>query len=424
MRKRWWIIGSAVVLLTAGAIGLTMMKPEQAMGQPVSFGAVSKATLESQVLTSGVVTVEDEIRLYANVSGTLRDFVVKEGDVVKKGQLIARIDTSDVESRILELDAQIELQRANLAKTQAGTEPEELAQAREKVYQEERSLETAKREYERVSQLFQSGATTSQEVEKAKAQLDAAVSSLNVAKQQLALRLKGPRKEELQSIQAQINKFQVEKAQLEKERVQSVLVAPADGTVIAVAADNGQYVNKGTEILTLADLNRVLIKAEVNESDVSKIKLGQLAVIEGSSLGKSKLQAKVTKIAPIAVTTQSSSGQGEKTRVKVTLAPTQPAAILKPGFHVDVNISVEKIENALQVPIEAVQQEANGDTYVWVTENGTARKRKIVVGMENELFSQVKSGLTGNEQVILNPPETLQENQPVTESKGPIPPGM
>lgn len=418
MKKRWWIIGSVVVLLGVGYVGLGMTGSQQAMGMPVNIGTTTKSTLESKILTSGVVIVEDKQKQYANVAGTLREFVVKEGDKVKKGQVIAKIDTSDVDSKILDIEAQMELARANLAKAQIGNEPEEVAQENERVLQAQREYDTAKKEYDRMHQLFTSGASTQQELDKAKSQVDSTLSTLNVAKQQLSLKKKGPRKEEIASQQAQINKLQVERGQLEKDRVQSVLVAPADGTIIGVAADNGQYVNKGTEILTLANLDNLLIQADINESDVNKMKAGQPAVIEGTTLGKQKLNAKVTRIAPTATTTQSSSGQGEKTRVKVTLTPEGDLSALKPGFHVDINISVQKIDNALQVPIEAVQQDADGSTFVWVAADGVAKKQKIETGTENELFSHVKSGLNGDEQIILSPVDSLSDGTPIMPMPG------
>lgn len=425
MKKRWWIIGSVAVVLVVGVVGINMMGSKQAMGLPVSIGVATKSALESKILTSGVVTVEDKQKLFANVAGTLREFSVKDGDKVKKGQVIGQIDTTDVESRILDLEAQLELAKANLAKVQAGNEPEEVAQERERMTQAQRDYDTNKREYDRISQLHASGASTGQELDKAKTAVDSSLSTLNVAKQQLALKQKGPRKEEVASQQAQINKLLVEKGQLDKERVQSVVVAPVDGTVIARAADNGQYVNKGTEILTLANLDHLLIEADINESDVNKLQLGQSAVIEGTTLGKQKLNAKVSLIAPIATTTQSSSGQGEKTRVKVTLEPTSSElATLKPGFHVDINITVEKIENALQVPIESIQQDADGSTFIWVAANGVAKKQKVETGMENELFSHIRSGLNGDEQIILSPSDGMAEGTPVMPMSGSAPMGM
>ncbi len=421
MRKRWWFIGGAVVVVVIGAVSYLTMGSSQPAGMPVTMAAVTQGDLRNEVLTSGKAKVDEEITLFANSNGILREFTIKEGTAVKKGQPIGKIDTSDVESKILEVEAQIELQQANLAKTKSGEEPEEIAQQQERINQEQLNLQSAQKELHRVQQLFAAGAVTAQELEKAKDALAAAGSNLNVAKQGLALKQKGPRKEDLQSIQAQINQLLVEKAQWEKERKESVLLAPADGTILAIAAKNGQHVNKGTEILTLGNLQSMIVEAEVNESDVHKIAVGHEAVISGSSLGKATLKAKVDRIAPMAVTTQNSSGQGEQTRVKVTLALLERSEALKPGYHVDINIITEKFARALQVPIEAIQQEQDGTPFVWVAKNGLAKKQIVKIGIENELFTQIIDGVKLGQEIITNPPGQLKENDPVVNAPGDMP---
>ncbi|MDN4095535.1 hypothetical protein QYF48_22365 [Brevibacillus agri] len=79
---------------------------------------------------------------------------------------------------------------------------------------------------------------------------------------------------------------------------------------------------------------------------------------------------------------------------------------------------VEKIENALQVPIESVQQDADGSTFVWISADGIAKKQKVVTGTENELFSHIKSGLSGDEQIILGPVDALSEGAAVMPMSG------
>ncbi|WP_134685756.1 HlyD family secretion protein [Brevibacillus migulae] len=421
MRKRWWWIGGALVTVVVGTGLFLSLGSGQPAGVQVTMAAVTQGDLSNEVLTSGKAKVEEEIKLYANGNGILREFTIKEGMTVRKGQPIGKIDTSDVESKILELEAQIDLQHANLAKLHSGEEPEEIAQQQERIKQEQLSVQAAQKELQRIEQLYASGAVTAQEWEKAKDALATAQSNLNVAKQQLVLKQKGPRKEEVQSIQAQITQLQVEKAQWEKERRESVLLAPENGTILAIAANNGQHVTKGTEILTLGNLNDIIVEAEVNESDVHKIAVGHEAVISGSSLGKDSLKAKVTSIAPIAVTTQNSSGQGEQTRVKVTLSLLEHAETLKPGYHVDINIITEKFANALQVPIEAIQQEPDGTPYVWIAENGLAKKQKVKIGIENELFTQIIEGVKPGQEIITNPPEHLKESDPVVNAPAGMP---
>lgn len=131
----------------------------------------------------------------------------------------------------------------------------------------------------------------------------------------------------------------------------------------------------------------------------------------GISLGGEQLGGKVSRISPIAVTTQGS--EGEKTRVTVIVDLVTTNEYLKPGFHVDVDIVLQKEANAVQVPSECVMTEQDGSTFVWIAENGRAKKKNVTTGIENELSVQIKSGLDGTEELIANPPESLQENEPV-----------
>lgn len=133
-----------------------------------------------------------------------------------------------------------------------------------------------------------------------------AESDLQNARQNLALKRKGTAEEELQAYRATIRKLQVEKAQLEKDRVHQNLIAPVGGTVLTSYVKNGQTLSKGNEVILIGDVNQLIVEADVDESDVRKIKLGQLATIEGTSLGKEVVEAKVSRIAPTATTNKES----------------------------------------------------------------------------------------------------------------------
>ncbi|MGW9129221.1 efflux RND transporter periplasmic adaptor subunit [Paenibacillus chitinolyticus] len=208
-----------------------------------------------------------------------------------------------------------------------------------------------------------------------------------------------------------MQKLNLEKAKYEKQRVQSSIVSPIDGTVLSTKVKRGKVLSKGEEILTIGDTDSLIVEAEVGESDLRKIKVGQEAVVTGISLGGEQLSGKVSRISPIAVTTQGS--EGEKTRVTVIVGLDTTNEYLKPGFHVDVDIVLQKEANAVQVPSECVITDQDGSTFVWIAENGRAKKKTVTTGIENELSVQIKSGLDGTEELIANPPESLQENEPV-----------
>ncbi|MGG4441726.1 efflux RND transporter periplasmic adaptor subunit [Brevibacillus fortis] len=410
MKKRLWIWLSVGVLV-AGFGGYAASSGEKKNGVPVMLSTVVTADLQSTILTSGIVKVRNEHTLFANYAGDLRNFSIKEGDKVTKGQVIGNIDMSDVSNEIIDIEAQIAIQEANIARLSKGVEPEEVTKMQEQLAQNEREYQTALKDYQRTQSLFTAGVSTQQAVEEAKQKLQTAESRVRVAKQDLLLKQKGPDKAEIRSYEAQIQKLNLEKAKYEKQRVQSSIVSPIDGTVLSMKVKEGKYLSKGEEILTVGDTNDVMVEAGVGESDLRKIKSGQDAVVSGISLGGEQLQGKVSRISPIAVT--SKERDGENTRVPVAVDLNETREYLKPGFHVEVDIVLQKAANAMQVPIEAVMTDQDGSSFVWVAENGKARKKKVTTGIESELFIQIESGLDGSEELVVNPPETLQENEAV-----------
>ncbi|QDS37014.1 efflux RND transporter periplasmic adaptor subunit [Brevibacillus brevis] len=410
MKKRLWIWLSVGVLV-AGFGGYAASSGEKKNGVPVMLSTVVTADLQSTILTSGIVKVRNEHTLFANYAGDLRNFSIKEGDKVTKGQVIGNIDMSDVSNEIMDIEAQITIQEANIAKLSKGVEPEEVTKMQEQLAQNEREYQTALKDFQRTQSLFTAGVSTQQAVEQAKQKLQTAESSVKVAKQDLLLKQKGPDKAEIRSYEAQIQKLNLEKAKYEKQRVQSSIVSPIDGTVLSMKVKEGKYLSKGEEILTVGDTNDVMVEAGVGESDLRKIKIGQDAVVSGISLGGEPLQGKVSRISPIAVT--SKERDGENTRVPVAVDLNETREYLKPGFHVEVDIVLQKAANAMQVPIEAVMTDQDGSSFVWVSENGKAKKKKVTTGIESELSIQIESGLDGSEELVANPPETLQENEAV-----------
>ncbi|MFG0217090.1 efflux RND transporter periplasmic adaptor subunit [Brevibacillus porteri] len=410
MKKRLWIWLSVGVLV-AGFGGYAASSGEKKNGVPVMLSTVVTADLQSTILTSGIVKVRNEHTLFANYAGDLRNFSIKEGDKVTKGQVIGNIDMSDVSNEIIDIEAQIAIQEANIARLSKGVEPEEVTKMQEQLAQNEREYQTALKDFQRTQSLFTAGVSTQQAVEQAKQKLQTAESSVKVAKQDLLLKQKGPDKAEIRSYEAQIQKLNLEKAKYEKQRVQSSIVSPIDGTVLSMKVKEGKYLSKGEEILTVGDTNDVMVEAGVGESDLRKIKIGQDAVVSGISLGGEPLQGKVSRISPIAVT--SKERDGENTRVPVAVDLNETREYLKPGFHVEVDIVLQKAANAMQVPIEAVMTDQDGSSFVWVSENGKAKKKKVTTGIESELFIQIESGLDGSEELVANPPETLQENEAV-----------
>lgn len=418
MKKRWWGVIAAGVLV-AGAYGYLNLTAVDATGLPVSVTPVVKGSIENKVMASGMVKAKQEVTLFSPNNGTLLQFNVQEGDNVTANQVIARIDVTDLSSEIASIDAQIASQQAELNRVKSGKEPETIAQQEERVRQEKEKVDSAQKEYNRTKQLVEAGASPATELDKAKDSLSQAQSSLKMSQSELALNKKGPKSTDIASVQAQINQLQVKKAELTKQSSQSTVVAPFSGTVLKVDAKNGQAVMKGTEMITMGDLSKLQVVADINESDVKEIQVGQKALVSGTSMGKEKAAATVIRISPLATKIQKGETTG-KTKVNVTLELDQAVSVLKPGFNVDVDIMITNKNNILVVPFQAVVNDPSG-SFVWVAENGLAKKRPVQIGTESDLNVEITSGLNEGDSVISSPSADLMEGMPVMAMEAGVP---
>ncbi|WCN37480.1 efflux RND transporter periplasmic adaptor subunit [Aneurinibacillus uraniidurans] len=447
MRKKI-IIGTIVLVLGAGGVaGYAALGNKQPKGVPVTLGAVVQKDMENKIMTTGRVKMKQEMTVYAGASGRITSLAVEEGTVVKKGQVVGMIDTQDIENQLLdmdsqlldaagqivEIDAQIKQKQAEIAKLKANTEPLEISKASVVVKQTEQDYAGAKREYERIKLLVEQGVEKKQELDKATDRLDESRLKVQTARYELQLKQKGPKPEDVNTAYTELSALQVKKqnaiakkgsverkrTNLEAQKAQTVITAPMDGTIITRKAKQGEQATKGGELFTIGSAGALYIEADINEADSSKINIGQAAIIEGNALGKKKVNARITSVSPVAVTTQEKSQgqQEEKAKLTAKLELIEPVPALRAGFRVDVTIVYESRKQAVQVPIEAIQKSDNDSkSFVWVNENGRAKKKVVVTGMENELFAEVKQGLRAGDQIITNPGPQLKEQEPIIES--------
>lgn len=416
MHKVWWILILSGILVGAGVFGFKSMKNNDLIS--VSAVRVGQSDLKSSIHTTGVVKAKRDITIFSTIDGKLIDYSVKVGDTVRNGQIIGKFDNSDLEIKIRQIEAQIEVEKAAFTKLGSAPEPEEVRQLQEEVLQEEIRYQSAKRDFERTQQLYQSGAVSKAEYDQKQDNLQLEESKLQSAKDSLLLKQKGPNPNDIAMEQAKIKELQLQKEQLVMQYQDNKIISPMDGMVISSKVKEGQFVPKGSEVVTIADTKHLEITSTIKQALVRNIHTGQEAMIECDILGNKKLKAKVLRIDPTA-NLNKINGEEENTKptVSVTLGILDHTNLLKIGYQVDVSITDNEVHNALQIPYEAVQQEQNGTPFVWVVKGEIAQKRKIETGIKNEVSVEIKKGLQKDEMVIVNPPEGLTNNEEVTLTK-------
>ncbi|WDF60414.1 efflux RND transporter periplasmic adaptor subunit [Flavobacterium sp. KACC 22758] len=405
----YFSVGGALVLIAllvslskAGVIG---NKDE---GKEVEVSKVTASTIVETVSATGKIQPEIEVKLSSMVSGEIIALNVKEGQVVKKGDLLVKINpdlyTSGLERSV-----------ANLSGTKAG------------LVQSEASFKEAKANYERNKTLYDKGVIS-------KSDWDKAVSTYEVAKA-----TKQNAYYNVQSASASVTEAR-------DNLGRTTIYAPADGTISVLNVELGERVlgtqqMAGTELLRVANLNNMEVEVDVNENDIVKIKIGDEANVEVDAYLKKKFKGVVTSISNSASTTLTSD-QVTNFKVKVRILKESYQDLLegkpdayspfRPGMTATVDIITTTKNNVLAVPISSVVVKSDTTAVkdfkvddpnekkttpksdkkfecVFVKVGDKAKIRIIKTGIQDDTNIEVMSGLKSGDVVITGPYTTVSK---------------
>jgi HlyD family secretion protein len=402
MHKLWWLVGGAVLLLLAGSVFYL-----RGQGKPVTVVRVTPSELSQYVQATGKVKLKQENVHYASTGGKLLRVHVKVGDLVESNQLLAEIDPSDVEFQLEQLELQLEQAQADWDKLIEGPKPEELRILEEAVVQGELKLAAATREWNKTKNDYDAGAATLIELQLKEEEVRMAESAQAVASNQLALRRQGPNASDQAKLKSRMKELQLQRDELLKELQSMSIRAAESGTVMELSVQEGQLVEPGRRLLSIANPAELEIEAEVRDSYIAQVGIGQEAVISGPALGKKEYKARVLRMAPTASIPL--TGQDKKTARSVVLGLEGMPEQMVPGYQVDVSFVVGRSPSALSVPMGAVKKNEEGSSYVWIVQDSRAIRAPIEEGIRSETAVEVKRGLDPDSLVIVRAPDTLQE---------------
>jgi HlyD family secretion protein len=241
-----------------------------------------------------------EVNLGFQVAGRITAMPFEEGDLVKAGQIIARLDPLPFQQSLSQNQAQLSAQSANLAKLLAGTRKEEIAQDRANVAERQTDLANAEALLAKQQAAVQSGAVSRQDYQNALSQRNAAAARLQAAQQALAEALNGPRKQDIQAAQANTKAAQAVMAQAKTQLSYTALTAPSDGIVETRVREPGAVVNPGESVYTLALKTPKWIQAYLEEPDLGRVKAGLKVQIFTDTQPNQPFEGQVGYIAPVA----------------------------------------------------------------------------------------------------------------------------
>ncbi|MCL6247570.1 MacA family efflux pump subunit [Acinetobacter sp. ANC 4945] len=317
-----------VAIIAALAIAVTawhFLKPKQEQPQYIT-AEVSRGDIENSVLATGVLEATKMVSVGAQVSGQVKKMYVQLGDEVKQGQLIAQIDSVRQENDLKTAEASIKNQQAQLAVKNA-------------------NLAKVDAEYKRQQAMYAQDATS-------RAELESALASYKTAQADIA------------AINAQIEQSRLTLATAKEDLGYTQIVAPMDGTIVAIVTEEGQTVNANQSaptIVKLAKLDTMTIKAEISEADVMKVQEGQNVYFTTLGDSETKHYATLRQVepAPNSINTESNSNtsSSSSTAVYYNALFDVPNADgkLRIDMTAQVYIILDEAKNVLTVPAAAVQ---------------------------------------------------------------------
>lgn len=295
------------------------------------------------IKVSGNIEITDA-EIGFKIPGKISKRLVSEGEKIKEGQLVAILDSSDLEKEKALREAEVKLAEAQLAELDAGSRPEEIAQAAANVKSVEAEVAKLKADFSRQNELFKRKVISDREFESSRAAYEAAQGRLKETRERLSLYEKGPRSEKIDQAQANLQHAKAALELAETKLGYASLYSPLSGMVLSHHVESGEYVGAGTPVATVGDLEHAWIRAFISEADLGLVKQGQKAIIKTDTWPDKKFEGTVTFISSQAEFTPKTV-QTEKERVKlvyrIKIDVPNTKMELKPGMPADAEIETK-----------------------------------------------------------------------------------
>lgn len=411
--KKIAIIAGVIVLLGA-IVGFTVNQSQRNV-VAVQTGKVVRQDITSMVTASGEIKPKNYVNVGANAMGRIVKLFVKEGEKVKKGQILAQLE--NVQSA-----ADVEQMKAALAASQTDALASEAAlkTAIAQSNSSQADLAQKKQDFQRAEGLFQNGLISKQDYETKHSVYEVAEA---VAEHDRALVAQA--RANVDSAHGHVTSARAQLVHVNDVLSKTIYNAPYDGVVTNLPVHEGETVvmgiqnSPGSTLMTVADMNVITAEVQVDETDIVNVKIGQDAEVTIDAIPNQTFKGKVTEIGDNAIvratglaTSQSTASSQEAKDFKVVITLVNPPSNLRPGLSTTAKVTTGQEHSVLSIPIQALTmrdkkgleaQEGKKDLVKKVDQPSAATPKKdddlqgvFVVGKNNKAeFRKVETGLTG-----------------------------
>ena len=428
MKKIIWIISVGVLLL----IGVFMLKNcSGTKAISVTTETAQKRNIIETVSANGKIQPEVEVKISSDVSGEIVELFVKEGDQVKKGEILCKINPLIYESNLTRMVATLNGTKANLLNSKA------------RLDQIRASFVNVEKTYLRNKKLLDQGAISQAEFDVSKAAFDGAIADMKGAE------------ENVNAADYNVKSTEASLKEANDNLAKTTIFSPVNGTVSKLNREKGERVvgtaqMEGTEIMRLANLNEMEVSVDVNENDIVRVQSGDTSSIEVDAYADRKFKGIVTEIANSANTTGVTAEQVTNFSVKIRILQesyqdlvnaNKNGAPFRPGMSATVDIQTKQAKGIVAVPIQAVTTRTDSSAYlknnmkgeeeegeqgivvnnannneekklkdaliveecVFLYRDGKVKKLKVKTGIQDNNFIEIKEGVKVGDEIISGP---------------------
>jgi len=470
VKRKWKILITLLALLIAvvGVYASTVYSKRGVV--TVQTGQVTRQDLTSVVTASGEIKPKDYHNIGADAAGDLTEILVKEGDRVKRGQLLARIESVQPEADVNAQRAALSSAEANSTAAEAGLKSadENISTMQAALEKDRADQDRMKADFDRSQQLYDAKLLAKQDYELKKFTYEAQKAAIRESEARVS-----QAKVQREQYAAQLSQAQrgIAQAKAVLVRFDDILrkhnsYSPIDGVVTNLPVRLGESVvqgiqsSAGSNIMTIADMSLITAEVKVDETDIVNIKLSQVADITIDAIPNKTFKGHVTEIGNTAIlrstgvaASQSAVSSQEAKDFKVVIAMDNPPDEVRPGLSCTAKITTATRQNALTIPIQALTVRQKGDLDpapapgkapiipakltpaeekarkeeiqgVFVVAGGKAEFRKVETGITGATDIEVLSGLKEGDQIITGTYQVIRtvknEAQVKVDNKAPV----
>lgn len=385
MKRALIIAAVAIVLVAVVVASVRSGGPE---GEKVYAEPAQTKTVEAVVNAPGQIDPKVKVNISAHIVGKIEKLYFVEGDVVRRGQRLVDLEKHIYVAQRDRLSAEVASRRVEVRRAQA-------------------AMATAEAAFNRAQSLSRQGIQAQELFDQARLSYDNATAALAAAHQGVAQAEAGLR-------------------QASEDLSRTTIVSPIDGKVVQLNAHEGEVVVTGTMnnpasvIAVIADLSQILVEAEVGETEVVAVKIGQQAMVKVDAIPDRQYKGRVVEIGSSAAVRQGAGAGIRYFKVKVAIDDADER--LRPGMTSQVSIVTESAPGAVVVPIQSViERTADGSAdddddenkprkkYVFLADNGKARQVEVQTGISDATHVVIRTGIKRGDPVITGPFRTLRK---------------